>query len=206
VAAYGFNEGSGSTTIDDSSNANTGTLTNGPVWVAGRYGNGLSFDGVNDHVSVADNATLDLASAGTIEAWVRLETLNRWHSVIAKGTTNSDPAHNYALEVADNNAILCILGNGVGAQVLSSSVAMTAGVFRHLACSWDGIAVSLYIDGVLNASAGQALTPAGNTGSLFIGQFGGNSDHLDGAIDEVRIYNRTLTEADIQFDMSTPIQ
>jgi hypothetical protein len=166
----------------------------------------LLFDGVNDFVSVSDNATLDLTSAGTIEAWVKLDSVNRWNGVLAKGSANSDSAHNYAIEIADNNAILCIMGNGASAQVLSSSVAMTAGVFRHLACTWDGTAVSLYVDGVLNASAAQVPVPAGNTAPLFIGQFGGNSDRLSGTIDEVRIYNRALTEADIQFDMSTPIQ
>jgi hypothetical protein len=63
----------------------------------------------------------------------------------------------------------------------------------------------LYIDGALNASTAQNLTPAGNAAPLFIGQFGGNSDQLNGVIDEVRIYNRALTQAEIQFDTNTPI-
>ena len=49
------------------------------------------------------------------------------------------------------------------------------------------------------------MTPVGNTSPLFIGQFGGNSDRLSGVIDEVRIYNRALSQAEIQFDMNTPI-
>jgi hypothetical protein len=75
-----------------------------------------------------------------------------------------------------------------------------------LACTWNGTTLSLYIDGALNASTAQNLTPAGNTAPLFIGQFGGNSDRLSGIIDEVRIYNRALSQAEIQFDMNAPIQ
>ena len=205
-AAYAFQEGSGTTTADASGNVNTGTLTNGPVWTTqGKYGNGLTFDGLNDFVSVPDNATLDLGGTGTIEAWVRLNAINRWNSVVAKGNSNSDPAHNYAMEITDANIILCILGNGTSSRVLSSSTPMTAGQFRHLACTWNGTTLSLYIDGVLNTSVTQNLTPAGNTSPLYIGQFGGNSDRLSGIIDEVRIYNRALSQAEIQFDMNTPI-
>jgi hypothetical protein len=90
--------------------------------------------------------------------------------------------------------------------VLDSTIVVAADEFRHMACNWDGATLSLFVDGVLDTSAVQILTPAGNTASLFIGQFGGNSDRFDGVIDEVRIYNRPLTEAEIQADMNTPIQ
>jgi hypothetical protein len=207
VAAYAFSEGLGTTTADTSGNANIGALTNDPTWTTqGEFGNAIAFDGVDDFITVADNATLDLSSGGTLSVWVRLNTINRWNSIIAKGVANNDAAHNYALEIDDGNRIRCILGNGAAFQVLASTPTIAADEFRHLACSWDGAVISLFIDGILNASSPQILTPAGNTASLFIGQFGGNSDRLDGVIDEVRIYNRALTEAEIQQDMNTPIQ
>jgi hypothetical protein len=206
VNAYSFDEGAGSVTSDASGSGNTGALANAPVWTSqGKYGSALSFDGVDDFVSVADNATLDLTSGGTMEAWVKLDTLDRWHGVIAKGDANTDAVHNFALEINNANAVRCILGDGSAYQQLDSSTTMTTGQFRHLACSWDGATVRLYIDGVLNASAAQSLTPAGNTAPLYVGQFGGNSDRLDGTIDDVRLYNRALTASEIQADMNTPI-
>lgn len=206
VAAYAFQEGSGTSTADGSGNVNGGTLTNGPVWTTqGKYGNGLSFDGVNDYVSVADKAMLDLGATGTIEAWTKLNAINRWHSVIAKGNSNSDPAHNYALEITNANRVRCILGGGSSSRTLDSTITMTTNQFRHLACTWNGSTLSLYIDGNLNITTAQNLTPTANTAPLFIGQFGGNSDRLNGLIDEVRIYNRALTQAEIQFDMNTSI-
>jgi hypothetical protein len=205
-AAYAFQEGSGTTTADGSGNTNTGTLTNGPVWTTqGKYGNALSFDGVNDFVSVPDNATLDLAGTGTIEAWVRINATNWWHGVIAKGNANSSAVHNYGIEITDTNRVRCILANGAAFQEFDSTITIAANQFRHLACTWDGTTLSLFIDGVLNNSTAQGLTPAGNTSPLYIGQFGGNADRLNGTIDEVRIYNRALSQAEIQQDMNTPI-
>ena len=64
VAAYTFAEGTGTTTADASGNSNTGTLAGGAAWsAAGRFGKALAFDGVNDLVSVADAASLDLTRA-----------------------------------------------------------------------------------------------------------------------------------------------
>src|SRR5262245_51974823 len=56
VAAYSFNASSGTTLTDDSGNGNTGVLTNGPTWVAGKNGNAISFDGTNDYVSIPNSS------------------------------------------------------------------------------------------------------------------------------------------------------
>ena len=59
VAHYTFDEGSG-ITAGDSAGSNTGTLVNGPTWVTGKIGGGLTFDGTDDYVvrSIGDSATL----------------------------------------------------------------------------------------------------------------------------------------------------
>jgi hypothetical protein len=49
------------------------------------------------------------------------------------------------------------------------------------------------------------ITPAGNTSPLYVGQFGGNADRLEGIVDEVRVYGRALTPAEISADMNTPL-
>ena len=70
VGAYSFDAGSGTSAADSSGSANTGTLS-GATWAAGKNGNALSFDGVNDWVTIADSASLDLTSGMTLEAWVK---------------------------------------------------------------------------------------------------------------------------------------
>ena len=74
-----------------------------------------------------------------------------------------------------------------------------------MACVWDGTQLRLYINGVLNTSVAQNLTPAVNTSPLYIGQFGGNVDRMRGVIDEVRIYNRALSQAEVSTYMNIPI-
>jgi hypothetical protein len=85
VAAYGFDEGNGSTLRDASGKSHNGTLS-GPVWAgAGRNGGALQFDGVNDFVRVDDHADLDLTGAMTLEAWVRPSAQGtNWRTVLFK--------------------------------------------------------------------------------------------------------------------------
>jgi chitodextrinase len=206
VAAYRFGEGVGTATADGSGNGNGGTLVNGPSWItAGKYGGAIQFDGVDDHVRAADGASLDLGRTGTVEAWVKLDTLGRWQGVVAKGAANSEPSHNYAIELTSSNRWVCILGNGTSRILVQSPSGPSANQYYHLACAWDGSTARLYVDGVLSASATQLVTPAGNTAPLYVGQFGGDADRLDGVVDEVRIYSRALSEQEIRTDMSTPI-
>ena len=70
AALWHFNENTGGTTADATTNGNTGTL-NGPVWTTGRFGAGLSFDGTNDYVLVNDASSLDIAGELTLEAWIK---------------------------------------------------------------------------------------------------------------------------------------
>jgi hypothetical protein len=206
VADYSFSEGTGTAAADLSGNNNNGTLQAGATWTtAGKYGNALSFDGVNGFVSVPASSTLNLGSSGTIEAWVKPNAINRWNSVLAKGNTNSDPPTNYGLEINNSNRFLCILGDGSSARTLASTTAVTTGTFYHVACVWNGSQLQLYVNGALNTSVAQNLTPAANTSPLFIGQYGGNADRMNGIIDEVRIYSRALSQTEVQTDMNTPI-
>ena len=78
VTAYGMNEGSGTTLADASGSGHTGTLVNGPAWVAGQatYGQALSFDGLDDAVSVANPDTYNFGTADfTIELWAKRTVL-----------------------------------------------------------------------------------------------------------------------------------
>src|SRR5438034_7600143 len=84
VAAYGFEEGSGTQAADASGNGRAGAIT-GATWTAtGRFGSALVFDGVDDWVTVADAAALDLITGMTLEAWVYPTALGGWRSAVLK--------------------------------------------------------------------------------------------------------------------------
>ena len=89
VAAYGFNEGTGTTVADASGNGNGGTITNTTWAPAGKYGGALSFNGTNARVDIPNCASLQLTSGMTLEAWVNpTTTSSAWRDVIYKGIDN----------------------------------------------------------------------------------------------------------------------
>ena len=144
--------------------------------------------------------------AGTIEAWVKLDTLGRWHGVIAKGNANNNAAHNYALEITNDNAILCVLGSGHRtAQSLAGTNPSRGGTVHASGVHMERNDLFALYQWRAEQLIGQPVTPEANASPLYIGQFGGASDRLDGTIDEVRIYNRALTSVEIQTDMNLPV-
>src|SRR5690348_14270168 len=70
VAAYGFDEGSGTTVTDASGNGNTGTIKNATWAASGKFGKALQFNGTTALVTIPNKASLQLSSGMTLEAWV----------------------------------------------------------------------------------------------------------------------------------------
>ena len=86
VAAYHFNEGSGTTVTDRSGNNNTGTLSGATWTTAGKFGRALVFNGTNARVTIPDAPSLRLTTAMTLEAWVKPAVVtSAWRDVIYKG-------------------------------------------------------------------------------------------------------------------------
>jgi hypothetical protein len=85
-AAYlRFDESAGTLAADSTDNGRTGTLVNGPTWVAGKAGNALNLDGSNDHVTLPTGVVNGLTTA-TFAAWVNLDVVSNWQRVFDFGT------------------------------------------------------------------------------------------------------------------------
>jgi hypothetical protein len=81
VASYWFDAGTGSVLTDSSGNGNDGTIPGATWTTAGRNGGALTFDGVNDLVTIADKSFLDLTTGMTLEAWARPAALGKWRTL-----------------------------------------------------------------------------------------------------------------------------
>jgi hypothetical protein len=202
VAAYGFNEGSGTTVTDSSGRGNNGTISAATWTTAGHSGNALSFNGTNSWVTVNDAASLDLTTGMTVEAWVKLTTVSGWRAVIIKETTGGLAYGLYANTNLNRPAGVIHTSTDVN---LYGTAALVANTWAHLATTYDGANLRLYVNGVQVAS--QAFT-----GSMPISasplRIGGDSvwgEFLSGVIDDVRVYNRALAGAEIQADMNAPL-
>src|SRR5437660_5494713 len=84
VAAYSFDQGSGTIASDLSGNGNTATLHNATFVAGGKYGGAVSLNGTNASVTVPDSASLDLTGGMTLEAWVRSTSFAASQTLIAK--------------------------------------------------------------------------------------------------------------------------
>ena len=138
--------GSGATVADATGRGHGGTIS-GALWsTAGKYGGALSFDGVNDWVTIADADDLDLTSAMTLAAWVRPAALgNRWRTVVFKEGSPlaySLYAHDrVSAPVAEVRQGSLVTARGTGPLPLNA--------WSHLAATYDGAALRLYVNGAL---------------------------------------------------------
>ena len=205
VAAYSFDQGSGTTAPDASGTGNTGTLTNGAAWSStGKYGGAISFDGVNDSVTVADSASLDLTSGMTLEAWVRPSTTGwPYRTVLMKEQTGNLA---YALYLTDATRPLTTAIIGGGEKVAQSGTALTANTWVHLASTYDGTNLRLYVNGTLVTTTAATGAISVSSGALRIGaNLIWTEEAFAGLVDEVRVYNRALLAAEVTSDMNAPL-
>ncbi len=202
VAAYAFNEGTGTTVTDISGNNNRGT-TLGTTWTAaGKYDGALSFNGSGALVTIPDAPSLRLTTAMTLEAWIKPSATNSWwQDVIYKGNDN------YYLESSSSDAGHPAAGGifaGSGKNTFGTAV-VPLNAWTHLAATYDGATLRLYVNGVQVSSIAQTGSLAASANPL---QIGGDSifgQYFEGLIDEVRVYNVALTAAQVQSDMATAI-
>lgn len=202
VAAYGFDENAGPIAGDASGTGNQGTIS-GAAWTAsGRFGNALSFDGANDLVTVADSTSLDLTTGMTLQAWINPAAGAGVRDVIIKEGSGLDLFnlyHRNGQGAPESNVFV----NGQNRTVQGSTVPL--GVWTHLAGTYDGTVLRLYVNGSEAASLAIAGSIPTSSGALRIGGNGLWGEYFQGVIDEVRIYNRALSGAEIQADMNTPV-
>lgn len=203
VAAYGFEEVSGTQATDSSGSGRTGTISGATRSTAGKFGSALSFDGVNDLVTVADANALDLATGMTLEAWVKPTALGTtWRTVVLKerpsglvyglyaGTDTSRPSGN-AFTSAEFEA------RGPAQLALNA--------WSHLAATYDGANVRLYVNGALVSSQPATGAMGASTGALRVGGNTVWAEWFKGLIDEVRVYDRALSGPEIQADSTRAV-
>jgi hypothetical protein len=199
IAAYDFNEASGSTIHDASGNGNSGTVANAD-WITGISGTALLFNGADSIVTVSDSPSLDTARKLTLEAWV-LPTTNdasRSRRIIYRPNTAAGTV-NYVLRGISRRVGAPSFGLPLIGINLFAPSALPIGAWSHLAATYDGTRARIYVNGLLAASQPQTGTLSPSSQPLLIGT------NWQGIIDEVRVYNRALTLTEIQNDMSTPV-
>jgi len=195
VGSWHFSEGSGTRAADSSGLGNDGTLT-GPAWVSGTFGSGLQFNGVNQYVD-AGNFADNLANF-SVSAWVKTTSVPS--VMIFTKITNTGNGKGWALYTSAGHAVFLIQQSGTIYKVRIGTTPINNGNWHFVSATKDASnAIRLYVDGVSEGSdtSGGTVTDFSNANNVKIGA---NSDlyaSFNGTIDEVRVYNRSLSAQEI---------
>lgn len=208
-----FDEGSGTTAGDSSGHGNTAALVNSPAWVAGEVTNALQFSGTDSssgsYVSVPSAAPLQGFTAMTISAWVYLTAYDPadasaivTKNVSGVGSSLNDPYELYCLGVLRSGSLFFGVSSGApGSRVtVVSSGQLPLNTWTFVTATYDGNTLSTYFNGRVDGNTASAsLVVGSNSQSVLIGafMFSGCWDVTKGMIDDVRIYNRALSQAEI---------
>jgi concanavalin A-like lectin/glucanase superfamily protein len=149
----------------------------------------VDFDGLSGRVMVPDAAALRLSTTVSIEAWVRPDSLTGTRWIVNKGTF-------YYLYISDGTTIFGIR-NPAAQYIFITTTLVTTGSWQHLVGTYDGATMPLYRNGVSVTSLPKVGTITSTTVALYIGAISATGSFFDGRIDEVAVYSRALTAAQV---------
>ncbi len=200
----GFDENEGTVAFDSSGGGRHSTLVNGPAFGPGRIGNALNFTAASSQHATLPSGIVNGLNDFTIATWVKVSSFATWQRIFdfGTGTNNYMFLTTQYTGTAPNNAKLRfgIRTPSIAEQTVSgTSIALSAGVWTHVAVTRSGNTVSLYVDGSLAGSGSITLNPAdlGTTTQNYLGKSQWNDPYLDGALDDFRLYSEAMSAAEI---------
>ncbi len=197
VSSWLMDEGADTTTVDGTANANHMFLRDGTGWSPGKFGNALTFDGIDDYTIVPNSPSLDIDTSGvTVSVWVKLDFLP------ADQATTFAPVFdcitdNYVIYVDKNNKELRFkVTTTKGAERPGIPAAdLQVGEWLHVVGVYDGSSARIYLNGELkDVHAG--LTGNVKPGTIItLGKEGGS--RFSGAVDHIQLFNRGLSPEEV---------
>jgi hypothetical protein len=197
VGYWKMDEGSGNTLIDHSGNGNNALLqnTSGVSWSAGIVDQAINLPGTLNRFAIAPHSqSLNITEAITISAWVKPNSVHI-RRILSKTGPNG-----YEFGTSSLGKLEFRLTTSSGTSYLirsNSNYPADGNTWIHMVATFDGSTSRIYINGALDASASFAPALIGsNTSGLYIGSLNGNN-RWNGAIDDLRLYGRALSGAEV---------
>ncbi len=188
---------------DGSTYGHNALAAGSPAWSSGKFGQAIELNGTQ-HVYVADaaDAHLNITTQVTLAAWVK-PTVDGTQYLVKKGTYNDGSGYELTLATAsgDSGAFFFRINDSASCRVDSKSLYSTYfNTWVHVAATYDRAQLHIYINGALDDSASANCTDsiiANSTMPLAIGAQSDSTGNFTGALDDVRVYNRALSPAEI---------
>ncbi|HWX21951.1 MAG TPA: LamG-like jellyroll fold domain-containing protein, partial [Candidatus Binatia bacterium] len=175
----------------DQLGSHNGTLQGNAAYAPGRVGTAFKLDGVNSYVNLG---TWSAGSNWTLEAWVNPSSLpSGRHTII--GSLNN--CFDWGLEMTDGQLGVQLRPPGGCSTFLGSGVFPSPNVWYHFTATFDGTNAAVYVNGVLGGTAAAQQNYIGDATGLRIGSSVCCGEYFPGLVDEVTLYNRPLSAAEI---------
>jgi hypothetical protein len=197
-----FDEGSGNIAYDYSGNENNGTLYNGttvcggidtcPLWVDGKFGKAVSFDGTDDWIEVLNSDLLN-PSLITVSLWVNASTFG--NSILLSKNYSS-----YQLSIDSNGYVQFYINE----SYINSSFPLSISTWQNIVGRFNGSNIEIFINAINAGSKLYSLSIPSNSLNLSIAAWQLTS-FFNGTIDDVRIYNKALTNEEILSHYQQPL-
>jgi len=210
IAYWSFEEGQGTATADITANGNDGTLSSGVEWVSGYKNSGVRFDTAGERIVVGPIDPTAENNAMTLAAWINWEGLG--HSIGQQGIIGKrqgwDPGTGikWFWQAQPSGALLFRAdwanGGGTGLWWGNTYLVPYANEWTHVAVTWDNGTAIQYINGVQVSTGNITFQATADATPVSIGCVSAtNNETFVGTIDEARIYDLALTQAEIQTAM-----
>jgi len=176
---------------DSTGNGHDGTEQNGPIYVVGQFKQAIEVDGSSSHMTVphSDDLSFGPSDAYSVVAWIYPTRLpNSWAGVVTKGRDTGDW---YGIWINGGNN--WVFGHDGNNQIGSAVVADT---WTHVAVTYDNGQKKIYLNGELDNETTSSMNATG-TGDIAIGAALGVTEPFPGWIDEVAIFNHSLTPEEV---------
>ncbi|MFT7621090.1 MAG: hypothetical protein ACI9WU_000251, partial [Myxococcota bacterium] len=193
-----LDEGSGAVAASLTGDVTDGVVDAGAGWVVGSSGQALGFDTNDEKVSVASTTALSPATTLSFGARVKFDAASGAEAALMRKGDASTA--NYMLEAGGGGGVSCTV---VGASTKTCSVASTGDTtaWRHLMCTYDGVQLRVYIDGVVSNTCASTGNPVTNTDALLIGAVGASLPTAV-SLDDAQVWGRALTSAEVASQVS----
>ena len=197
AAYWHFDEGKG-TVAHDIDNRNDGTLGGGdankaPAW-SSEGGGSLLFDGTDDVLKVPDSDGLDLDGDGlTLSCWVKRSSASSGNLV-----KKADASNGYRLWITASGAVQFeVLFSGT-TKTVTSATTIPLNTWKHVVARYNGSKLRVFIDGATDRAKTAATDSlAATTEPLWLGYYDATNHHFHGYLDDVSIYDRSLSNGEI---------
>lgn len=164
----------------------------------------VQLDGVDDYMTISNNPILNPVNTFSVEGWFNPASTATTRTLVSKDSASTALCYNLTMNAGGTVSMTVNTNNGPATA--TSTTTLVTGNWYHIAGTYDGSNINLYINGALAGTALQTGSVTANNGPIYLGRTGGATpQYFTGGIEEVRIWSTARTAAQLRAGMHTSV-